>query len=275
MKTIIVPTDFSPLSINAMNFATHMAEAIDASLLLLNVYSIPVSFTDAPVVLIPAEEMKKNSETQLAILKEKVLHITSGKIKIYTEARLGDVIDELENMCAHIQPFAVIMGSKGASGIEKMLFGSTTLTAIRHLTWPVICVPPGKEYGKGISKIGFACDFRQALETTPVQFIRQIVKEFNAELHILNVDDDNKHFNPETPEQSFLLHNLLEDIKPQYHFINNRDIEGGINEFAENNNLDLVLVIPRKHKLLEGVFKPSTAKQLVFQSHIPVMCVHE
>lgn len=275
MKTIIVPTDFSPASINALNFAAAMAQGIDASILLLNVFTIPVAYNDVPLAFISVEELKESSETQLEELKKKIMHVNSGNIKIYTEARMGDIVDELEDLCAHIQPFAVVMGSKGESAIEKMLFGSTTLTAIRHLTWPVICVPPGKEYGKGISKIGFACDFRQVVETTPVEFIRQMVKTFNAELHILNVDDDNKHFRPETPEQSFLLHNLLEDVKPQYHFINNKDIEEGINEFAENNNLDLVIAIPKKHKLLDGIFKQSTTKQLVFQSHIPVMCVHE
>ncbi|MGB3155130.1 MAG: universal stress protein [Chitinophagaceae bacterium] len=275
MKTIIVPTDFSPVSINAMNFAVNMAEGIDASLLLLNVYNIPVSYSEVPIMLVSVDEMKKSSEDQLAELKKNVIHVTSGKVKVYTESRMGNTVDELEELCKHIQPFAVVMGAKGKTSIEKVVFGSTTLTAIRHLTWPVICVPPGKEYGKGIKKIGFACDFKQVVETTPVQFIRQIVKEFNAELHILNVDYKEKHFRPETPEQSFLLHNLLEDVKPFYHFINNPDIEDGINEFAESNNLDLVIAIPKKHNLLGGIFKPSSTKQLVFQSHIPVMCVHE
>ena len=275
MKTIIVPTDFSPVSINAVNFAVNMAEGIEASLLLLNVYNIPVSYSEVPIMLVSVDEMKKSSEDQLEALKKNILHVTSGKIKVYTESRMGNTVDELEELCKHIQPFAVVMGAKGKTSIEKVVFGSTTLTAIRHLTWPVICVPPGKEYGKGIKKIGFACDFKQVVETTPVQFIRQIVKEFNAELHILNVDYKEKHFRPETPEQSFLLHNLLEDVKPFYHFINNPDIEDGINEFAESNNLDLVIAIPKKHNLLGGIFKPSSTKQLVFQSHIPVMCVHE
>jgi nucleotide-binding universal stress UspA family protein len=265
MKTIIVPTDFSPVSLNAVNFATDMAASIDASLLLLNVYNIPVSYSDVPIVLVSVEEMKKGSETQLEALKDKLLHITSGKLKIYTESRMGNTVDELEDLCKHIQPFAVVMGAKGKSGVEKLVFGSTTLSAIKHLTWPVICVPPGKEYGNGIKKIGFACDFKQVVETTPVNFIKQIVKEFNAELHILNVDYKEKHFRPETPEQSFLLHNLLEEVKPQYHFINNADIEDGINEFSESNNLDLVIAIPKRHKLLDGIFKPSSTRQLVFQ----------
>ena len=97
----------------------------------------------------------------------------------------------------------------------------------------------------------------------------------NGELHILNVDYDNRQFNAETPEQSALLHSMLEELKPQYHFIKCRDIEEGINEFADQNNLDLVIAIPKKHKLLEGLFKRSSTRQLVFESHVPVMCVHE
>ncbi|HWR33334.1 MAG TPA: universal stress protein [Chitinophagaceae bacterium] len=275
MKTIIVPTDFSPVSLNAVNFAADMSLAIDASLLLFHVYNIPVSYSDVPVVLVSVEEMQKSSEAQLDDLKQKILHITSGKIKVYAESKMGNTVDELEELCKRIQPFAVVMGAKGKTGLEKVVFGSTTLTAIRHLTWPVICVPPGREYGKGMRKIGFACDFRQVVENTPVQFIKQMVKEFKAELHILNVDYKEKHFRPETPEQSFLLHNMLEELKPEYHFINHKDIEDGINEFAETNNLDLVIAIPKKHKLLEGIFKHSSTKDLVFQSHVPVMCVHE
>ncbi len=276
MKTIIVATDFSPVSVNATNFAVNMALAIHADILLLNVYSIPVAYSgDAPMLLLSVDELKKGSETQLEKLKVKIDHITSHKINVITEARVGNIVDELEELCKNIQPFAIVMGAKGTSAIEKIVFGSTTLSAIRHLTWPVISVPAGKEYGKGIKKIGFACDFRQVVETTPVHFIKQMVKEFAAELHILNVDYKEKHFRPGTPEQSFLLHSLLEELNPQYHFINHADVEDGINEFAETNNLDLVIAIPKKHKLLEGIFKTSSTRQLVFQSHIPVMCVHE
>jgi nucleotide-binding universal stress UspA family protein len=248
MKTIIVPTDFSPIATNAMNFAADMAVNINASLMLLHVYQVPVSMTDVPVVMVSAEELRKSSEAKLQERKDAVSHITSGKIKVYTEARLGDVSDELEDVCKHIQPFAVIMGTRGTTGVERVLFGSTTLTAIRHLKWPVIVVPPGKEYGTGIKKIGFACDFDKVIETTPIQFIKNMVKEFGAELHVLNVDHEGKHFKPGTPEESLMLHTLLEDLDPNYHFINHADIEDGINEFVEKNNIDLLITIPKKHK---------------------------
>lgn len=275
MKTIIVPTDFSPIATNAMHYAIDMAKKVNASLLLLHVYQVPVSFTDTPIVLVSIEDLRKGAEEQVAHLKTEVEHMTSGSLKVYTETRLGNVADELENLCNKINPFAVVMGTKGASGVERILFGSNTLTAIRHLTWPVICVPPGKTFGDGIKKIGFACDFKDVVKTTPTHYIVDFVKEFNAELDVLNVDFHNKHFKPETPEQSALLHTMLEEAKPIYHFIEHADIEDGINEFAEKNNIDLIITIPKKHRLLEGVFKASSTKQLVYQSHVPVMCVHE
>ncbi len=275
MKTIIIPTDFSPVATNAMNYGIDMAKAIHASVLLYHVYQVPVSISDTPVLLLSVDDLKRNAEEKIAALKAQAEHIVSGSIKIYAETQLGNVADEIENLCKRINPFAVVMGTKGHSGIEKVVFGSNTISVVKHLTWPVICVPPGKEYGTGIKKIGFACDFKNVVETTPTHFIKTFVNEFNAELHVLNVDHHNKHFTNEVPQQSALLHTLLEDAKPQYHFIDNKDIEDGINDFAEHNNLDLVITIPKKHKLLEGLFRPSSVKQLVFHSHVPVMCVHE
>lgn len=275
MKTIIIPTDFSPAATNALNFATDMAKEIKASLLLVHVYHLPIAMSEVPAVLITAEELRKSSEEKLIELKEAIEHISSDKIKIYTEARSGDLIDEIEALCDRINPFAIVIGATGTSGMERILFGSNALNAIKNLTRPVIVVPAGKTYGDGIKKIGFACDFKQVVETTPVQFIKQVVKEFNAELHVLNVDHKNKEFGPETPEQSMLLHELLKGFNPVYHFIDHTDIEEGINSFAEKNNLDLLIAIPKKHKLFEGLFKPSSTKQLIAESHVPVMCIHE
>lgn len=274
MKTIIIPTDFSPVATNAMNYGLDMAIAINASVLLFHVYGVPISMTEVPVMLISVEELEKNAEAQIAELKKDVEHIVSGKIKIQTETKLGDTIDELENCCDRVQPFAVVMGAKGSSGIES-IFGSTTLSAIRRLRWPVISIPPGKEYGKGIRKIGFACDFRDVVETTPAGAIKEVVKQFNAEFHVLNVSPNNSD-KGEGPAPDFeLLKTMFQEVNPVYDFIEHADVDDGINEFAEKNNLDLVITIPKKHKLLEGLFRKRSTKQLLLHSHIPIMCVHE
>src|SRR5262245_42311940 len=102
MKTLVVPTDFSSVSVNAINYAVDMAQAINAGIVLLHVYNVPVSFTDAPVApvtVISVEEVKRSSEERLDELKKNLIIATAGNIEIFTEARMGDTIDELEQLC--------------------------------------------------------------------------------------------------------------------------------------------------------------------------------
>lgn len=273
MKTIIIPTDFSPSAINAMNYAADMAIAINASILLFHVYSVPISMTDVPVMLVSVEDLEKNARFQMEELKQNLEHLISGKVPVSYETRLGDTVDELESLCERVQPFAVVMGARGATGLDALL-GSTTLAAVRRLKWPVICVPTGKEYGTGIHKIGLACDFKD-VETTPAGTIKDVTENFHADLHVLNVDHKHENDNGNSNKETQLLQSMLESAKPVYDFIDHENVEEGISEFAEKNNLDLLIVIPKKHNFWERLFNKSSTKQLVSHSHIPVMCIHE
>jgi nucleotide-binding universal stress UspA family protein len=274
MKTLIVPTDFSPISLNAVNYAADMAMNINASLILLNVYQVPITFSEVPVIDISIDELKRISEEKVTELKKGLEHITSGKLKIYSESVLGEVANEIETFAKKINPFAIVMGTKGSSGLERLFLGSNTLTAIKHLTYPVIVVPPGAVFSE-IKKLGFACDFSEVVETTPVDQIHTVCRTFNAELLVLNVDNRNKKFSPGTPEESLLLHTMLEDLNPIYQYIDHPDITEGINMFAETQGVNMIITIPKKHTLLSGLFQKSHTRDLVFHAHIPIMCIHE
>ncbi len=273
MKTIIVPTDFSNPSNNALDYGIEMAKAINASLMIFHVYQVPVSISDTPVVLISVDELRKTAENNLMALKEE-LEIKNPGLKIYAEAVLGNVIDEMETLCEKIRPFAVVMGSKGTTGFEQALFGSTTLGLIRHLNWPVICVPSKSKFKGGIHKIGFACDCNKVVETTPANFLCEFIKTFHSELHVLNIDHNHKHL-AEKSQESLLLQTMLEESKPTWHFINNKNVEEGIHSFADDNDIDMLVAIPKKHTMLDSLMHYSHTKELVFHSHVPVMCIHE
>src|SRR5690349_21671906 len=62
MKTLLVPTDFSPAATNATNYAADMALAMGADLYLLHVYQVPIAVTDVPLVLVSVDELKQEAE---------------------------------------------------------------------------------------------------------------------------------------------------------------------------------------------------------------------
>jgi nucleotide-binding universal stress UspA family protein len=272
MKLIVVPTDFSPLADNALKYGMDLATAMGSSLMLVHVYQIPISYSEVPLITVSMDEIKKASEERLAELKHNIETLTSGKLIVYTESRLGDIADEINKLSKTLQPFAVIMGSRGVTGTGKFFLGSSSLSVINNTNTPVIVVPPGGRFSP-YKKIGLTTDFKDVVDKTPVDPVRALVNFFNAELHVLHVDYKQRNFNPGIPEQTLNLDTMLSGMNPTYDYIENKNVNEGINDFAEKNNIDLIITLPQKHSFLESLFEKSLTRELLHLTHIPVMCI--
>lgn len=272
MKLIIVPTDFSPLADNALKYAMDFSLSMNGSLMILNVYQLPISFSEVPMVTISVEELAKISEDKLKETKQQIERITGGKLKIYTESKLGDVAEEVDKLCKSLNPFAVVMGTRGVTGAGRFFLGSNSLSVIGKIFTPVFIIPPGARF-KPIRNVGLATDLRNVVDTISISPIKSIINIFNADLHVLNVDFERKHFTSYTPEETMNLDTMLSGLNPTYDFIENKDIDEGINDFATKNNLDLIITLPKKHKFLETLFEKSFTRELIHHTSIPLMCI--
>ncbi len=272
MKTILVATDFSPAALNAANYAVDMALAINADILLLHVYQIPVVYLEVPVAL-NEEGMMQEAEKGINKIKKQLTRKTNGKLNMETDVRVGAFFPELKTVCERIKPYTVVIGSQGTTAAERLLFGSHSVYAMKHLMWPLITVPPEATFS-AVKKIGLACDFDKVVDTTPLDEIKMLVNDFNAELHVLNTGKK-EIFNPEIVFESGVLEEMLAPVKPNYHFISNQNTDEGIMDFAEKNHIDLLVLLPKRHGLLDKLFHKSHTKQLVLHSHVPVMALHK
>jgi nucleotide-binding universal stress UspA family protein len=274
MKLLLVPTDFSPIADNAMKYAMDMAKATNSNLMLVNMYQIPISFSEVPLVTISLDELRKISQNKLASIKHNIENITGGGIHVYTESILGEVSYEVEKLCERLHPYAVIVGTRGVTGIGKFFLGSNTQSIVEHVNTPVLVIPPGATF-KPFKKIGLATDMKGVIEHTPVEPIRDLVSFFGADLHVLNVDYERRHFTSNTPEESLHMDMLLTGMNPVYDFIENKDVEDGLQEFAEKNNLDLLITLPKKQHFLEKILEKSVTRDLIYHTNLPLMCIHQ
>lgn len=272
MKTILVPTDFSATARNAAQYAAEMAIAINANVLLLHVYGLPVVYTEMPVAANDAALVRAH-EKALASLRTSLLETTSNRVNIEIELRMGTFFTELKTMCEFYKPYTVVMGSQGSSEMERILFGSHTIYAMKHLMTPLITVPAGVVFSS-LKKIGLACDFDKVVDTTPIDEIKMLVTDFNAELHLLNTGEA-EVFDPALVYEFGLLRQMLETLQPHFHYISNKNTDQAIIDFAENNQLDLLVIMPKRHGLLDKLVHKSHTKQLVLHSHVPVMALHQ
>lgn len=271
MKTILIATDFSPAALNAADFAINMALAIDANLFVLNTVEVPFSYGEIPVA-VDLQELQTSAEAVMKQLKQELEQKTNRKLIITTEVKVGGFYEGLKNVCESLMPYAIIMGSQGTSATERLLFGSHATHTVENLQWPVITVPASARYS-AIKKIGIACEIEKVLDTFPIEDIKKVVKDFNAELHILNTGRTGE-FNPDIVREAGVLRYLLEPVDIKFHFITGKDSNEGILDFAESNSIDLLIVLPKRHGFLDKLIHRSHTKQFVLHSHAPVMALH-
>ena len=275
MKTIVVPIDFSPVSVNAAYYALDFALAIKGNLALVHVYQYPVTFSEVPVSAEIITQLKKDAVKKIQDLKENLVYRVEGAVNIYAEVKEGIVIKKIEDYCSFIQPYAVIMGATGKSNMERVFFGSNVLSAIQHLSWPLMIVPPDAKFTT-ISNVGLACDLRDVTESVHVDMIKSIVKAFRARLHLLHVNTElGITLGTSEREEFDRLREMLNEIKPVFHFISGVNIEEEVNQFSVKQKLDLLVVVPKKHSLLDRMIHKSTSSQMALHAQVPVMSIHE
>ena len=163
LKTILVATDLTAASENALAFAISIARHSQAKLHLLHVVS-PLGPTFA------ASEATATSSTlaqrEAALLERKL--IVTGKLQglhFHVFVREGDVWQQTENIIRREYVDIVVLGTHGRTGIAKLVLGSVAEKISRLATCPVLTVasqcqinPVGKKDGPVL----FPTDFSDA-----------------------------------------------------------------------------------------------------------------
>jgi nucleotide-binding universal stress UspA family protein len=278
MTTILVPTDFSEIARNAGHYALQLAPAVQASkIIFYNAYQAPPVITENAMPAMPImdiETIKDISEQGMRVFFEKMKETAPPGVELEHKSGFSILANDIEDLCKETSADLIVMGITGTSKIEEVLIGSTAISVMKQTKVPVIIVPGDAKYTE-IKDVMLACDFKKVLETTPVQPIKSILDVTKAALHVVHVYEGDSAPTAEKNSQQKLLQSLFADYHPVFHFEHNDDFIEGINHFVETNEIDLIITIPRKHKLFEGLFKERHTKKLAFHSHVPLMYVHQ
>ena len=261
MNTVIVPVDFSEISLHAAKYAAQ---------LLVGHYGVNMILYHGcakPDEAAYATEMLGHLKNEL--FKD---YFVKMEVMVHEEA---DFVDGLERSARHRKADLVIMGITGKSAIAQVFFGSNTLKMAERKVCPVLIVPESADF-KLIKNVMLTSDFKNTLNSTPSVPIKGFLDAFKPQLHIVNVD--NEHYislteNYETEKQE--LKKMFADYNPEFYFMRLFDVDEAINLFAESRNIDLIIAIQKNHSFIGKLLNSSRTKKLTFHSKMPILVMHE
>lgn len=278
MNTILVPTDFSATAKNAAQYAIRLGADLGVKkIVLYNAYQSTPVITEPTMPAMPlmdVDMLQDVSRDSMKHFRQSLQEECPAGIELEEKAEFGILSNEINEVCESCSVDLIVMGVTGTSKIEEVLIGSTAISVFKHSKIPVLVVPANGAYTP-IKNVALASDLKKVMETTPVQTIKRILDETKARLHVLNVYEGEKKISSDKTYQQELLQSLFKDYKPEFHYASNEKFINGINDFVDNNKIDLIIVIPRRHGIFDSPFKESHSKQLAFHSHVPLMYVRE
>ncbi|MHC5065394.1 MAG: universal stress protein [Planctomycetota bacterium] len=149
IKKILVPTDFSQHSKEALRYAVALAEVHGAEIILGHVMEPPIyptMFEGAAVAVPPLDEsFRKQLEDHLDDLRKEEVGDTSSRIFV----REGSPTTELTELAREEDVDLIVIATHGYTGIKHMLLGSTAEKVVRNAPCPVLTV---REKTKDICK---------------------------------------------------------------------------------------------------------------------------
>ena len=270
MKTLLAPIDFSAVSVNAATYAARLAHHLEAELELLHVLDVPVVYGEIPVTGGSYDNLLQNAKTELRDLAHKLSAPYEGELSIHWEIKMGAPLYEIMKYAHQQQPWMVVMATRGLGQVERFLLGSTTLSTVKECDVPVLVIPEGHTFSAPL-KIGLASDLDNVVERTPEPYIHELMEALGAELHIIHNNANFHEYEPEVMQESMLLDTMFSREKHQFHFIHHDYTEEAIIKFADNENLDWLMVLPKKHGFFDDLFGHQHTRRFVLHSKLPVL----
>ena len=129
VKTILYPTDFSSYSNSAYFHALGLAEAYNAALTILYVY------TPGEVAPHAADADRQHWKSQLEQIRP-----ANKKIAVKHVFREGDAAAEIVRFADEVGVDVIVLGTHGRTGFARFLMGSVAEEVVRACTVPVLSI---------------------------------------------------------------------------------------------------------------------------------------
>lgn len=276
MKTILIPTDYSANARNALYTALKLFRNEACRFVLLNTYE-----PDLINVLGDQGERRlgmiyESLEAESrAKMKELLAELSSQRsydsYEFKTKCIPGDLISEVKKQVAKKGVDLIVMGTKGATGAERIFMGSHTVRMITHIfNRPVLAVPQAYDFQQ-LQKVVLPTDFKHYCEPFVLESLLELIGLWKAEIHVVYAA---KEFGLNRTQESHK--NLLEkQLKMQNTVFAEAPLKTTVTDailnYADTTRADLMALKRHKHSFLEALTKEKVVKRIAFDTQIPLL----
>jgi nucleotide-binding universal stress UspA family protein len=295
-KRILVPLDGSNLAEQVLPFACHLAERLQATLILFHVVE-----KDSPDSIHGQRHLREVTEAR-EYLDQVAGQFSSAKVSILQDVHEVQEVGVAQTIRDHAEELhtdLIVLCAHGRGGLRDILFGSIAQQVIRQGTIPVLCLRPNmvKDLATNpISQILLPLDGLKTHEVA-IPVAVSLAAKFEARLRLLTVVPTTDTLSMKgaitgrvSPRATTItldisaqkaeeyLRQIAHEISAQGVQVSGLVLRGTVQsrltEMIEAEGIDLVVMATHSHNVIDARWEDSLTPRFLPKTSVPVILVH-
>ena len=268
-KSILVPTDFSSKSENAIRYACEIASYAGSYVQFLNVIEEPYDFATRAGDIV--QELKTENAEKLKKLIDD-LHSTDEyrHLKLKGRVIVGKVQTTILSSAEEDKFDLISIGLGGEADLRKVMYGSITNNILLDSPVPVLAISKRIDF-RPPQKLVFATDLRDS-DLKPIRKMKKFAIEIGVALRIVHIRDENDKRDPS--EIELFETKIKKKLKAPHQQIEVYESSGfveGITQYIGKDKHTILVMTRYRRKFFEWLFSNSTVREIAQIAAVPLL----
>lgn len=279
ISKILLATDFSPESQNALKCAISLAKRYQSKLFLTHAISEEASLTAGDAWPALADIARRNAKKSMVEL-EQTEELQSLPHDVVMQS--GETWEVLSRVVSDQNIDLIVIGTHGSGGIDKLMLGSTAEKVVRHATCPVLTVGPLVRL-LSLERFGnilYATDFSTG-SLRALNYALSLAEEDRAELTMLHIIESKPASEAELVDWKRRDRERLSQLVPTDIDLPSKpeiEVEAGapakeIVRLADARNAELIVMGSHSDGVVSTHLPWTTLHHVLQHAHCPVLTV--
>lgn len=279
MKNILIPTDFSENSRNAVRYALDYFSDIPMNFFILHVsHRNKLNRTE-----ISESSLDSSGGTQLIynpslLLKEEInayQNLTKNPLhKFYPLQEDMLLVEAIRKQISEKEIDTIVMGTRGDSQSNQDEMGSHTYEVITKVKCPILVIPENARF-TGIRNMAFVTDYNSIYRNRVINTMSDALNLHKSPLRVLHIRPQNTGLTAAQTENKGFLHYFFRETKHSFHFLENKNIETGIQDFADTWEISIVAIVAKNLNFIQRLMLRPTPGVINYHTEVPFLVLHE
>ena len=270
IKNILVPTDFSEKSNNAVEMAVQMALRHHARIILFHIVNNYYILDRSGKQVIGSETVKENAEraeSKLSLIKEYIQQKHSS-LEIEVRIKNENLVDSINDFVVTEDIDLVVMGTSGKQKLKQLILGSSSYNVLSYVNCSILLVPGSfKKYH--FKKILFPVRVTKHLDDK-LELSITLAKKNKGIISLLGISDEDDLLDLKNAYLDLQKKLYIKSANYTSEFLLTQDKAVQISKFSKRVKADIIILNYQDEESWKSIFSENFLKKIINKTEIPL-----